>query len=85
METQDSKIDDSILNKTDAWHALKADETLAQFDTPVDSGLSDVEAARRKEYYGSNQLAEAPPTTIWQMCCLPKKILMKPYGIILKH
>ncbi len=67
METQDSKIDNSILNKTDAWHALKADETLAQFDTPVDSGLSDLEAARRKEYYGPNQLAEAPPTTIWQM------------------
>ncbi|MFN2152230.1 MAG: HAD-IC family P-type ATPase, partial [Anaerolineales bacterium] len=51
----------------EAWHALDADHALNLFATPADQGLSNTEAARRLESYGPNQLAEAPPTTIWQM------------------
>ena len=67
METQNSQADGADPKQPEAWHALEADETLAQFDTPVDSGLSSQEAAKRIEQYGPNQLAAAPPTTIWQM------------------
>ncbi len=67
METQDPQIDGPDLKQPDVWHTQEADETLAQFDTPVDTGLSSQEAAKRIEQYGPNQLAEAPPTTIWQM------------------
>ena len=51
----------------EAWHALDADHALNLFATPADQGLGNTEAARRLESYGPNQLAEAPPTTIWQM------------------
>jgi P-type Ca2+ transporter type 2C len=67
MVTQDLQIDRTPTKQPDAWHALDANETLAQFNTPTESGLSTQEAAIRLEQYGPNQLAEAPPTTIWQM------------------
>ncbi len=67
METQDPQIAGPDLKEPNVWHALDADETLSRFDTPIDSGLSSQEAAKRIEKYGPNQLAEAPPTTIWQM------------------
>ena len=67
MDSQDSQTEGTNPQQPEAWHALEADETLAQFDTPVDSGLSTQEVAKRIEHYGPNQLAEAPPTTIWQM------------------
>ena len=51
----------------EAWHALGAEETLNKFATPADTGLSPEEAAKRLAIYGPNQLAEAPPTTIWQL------------------
>jgi len=54
-------------NPLEAWHALDADDTLNQFSTPADAGLSSSEATKRLQTYGPNQLAEAPPTTIWQM------------------
>jgi Ca2+-transporting ATPase len=67
METQDHQTDEVDPQQSEDWHALGTDETIAQFDTPPDSGLSSQEAAKRIERYGPNQLAEAPPTTIWQM------------------
>ena len=67
METKDLKTDEVDPHQPDPWHALEADETIAQFATPVDSGLSSQEAAKRIHQYGPNQLAEAPPTTIWQL------------------
>jgi Ca2+-transporting ATPase len=67
MKIQESQIDAADLQQTDIWHALEADETIAQFDTPADSGLSTNEAAQRLKKFGPNQLDEAPPTTIWQM------------------
>lgn len=50
-----------------AWHSLRAEEILLQFETTHESGLSSEEARRRLEIYGQNALAEAPPTTFWQM------------------
>jgi P-type Ca2+ transporter type 2C len=50
-----------------AWHALQIDEILHKFETLYESGLSSEEAHRRLEIYGPNTLAEAPPTTFWQM------------------
>ncbi len=67
METKDPKTDKADPERSEAWHALDADDTIAQFDTPADSGLSSQEAEKRIDVYGPNQLAEGPPTTIWQM------------------
>ncbi len=47
-------------------HILSPDEVLEQLATPVESGLSSEEAARRLQVYGPNELTEAPRTTIWQ-------------------
>jgi Ca2+-transporting ATPase len=49
------------------WHALQADEILAQLATPPDQGLSSAEATRRLEQYGPNQLKEAPRPTFLQL------------------
>jgi Ca2+-transporting ATPase len=49
------------------WHTLQIDDILQELATPVESGLSNAEATSRLKTYGPNQLAEAPPTTLWQM------------------
>ena len=49
------------------WHALSQEQLLQQLATPVDSGLTSEEAARRLQSYGPNQLDEAPGQTFWQM------------------
>src|SRR5512145_1263630 len=49
------------------WHALRADEILAQLATPPEAGLSSAEAAQRLEQYGPNQLQEAPRPTFLQL------------------
>ena len=67
MTTQDSKTAEDQPQQPEAWHALEAEDTLSQFATPAESGLSSAEATKRLNIYGPNQLAEAPPTTIWQM------------------
>jgi Ca2+-transporting ATPase len=67
MKTQDSQNAEDQTQKPEAWHAFEAEDTLSQFATPADSGLSSAEAAKRLSTYGPNQLDEAPPTTIWQM------------------
>ena len=50
-----------------SWHALEAPEILAQLATPMDTGLSSEEAAKRLSQYGQNQLDEAPGKTFFQM------------------
>ena len=49
------------------WHALTAQQILEQLATPIDTGLSTDEAAKRLESYGPNQLREAPGKTFLQM------------------
>lgn len=51
----------------DAWHAVNKDDVLRQLDAPPEGGLTMLEAARRLEEFGPNELKEAPPTTFWQM------------------
>ncbi len=51
----------------DAWHAVNKDDVLRQLDAPPEGGLTMLEAARRLEEFGHNELKEAPPTTFWQM------------------
>jgi Ca2+-transporting ATPase len=50
-----------------SWHTLTPDQTIERLATPVEGGLSSDVAARRLEYYGPNQLIEAPGITFWQM------------------
>jgi Ca2+-transporting ATPase len=50
-----------------SWHALNADEVLAQLETPVETGLSTAEVIARQEKYGLNELVEKKKTTFWQM------------------
>lgn len=50
-----------------AWHAVKAEEILQQFDAPAEGGLTSEEVAHRIEIYGPNALKEAPPTTFARM------------------
>jgi len=50
-----------------SWHALGAEQVLQELSTLAERGLSELEATRRLEEGGPNQLAEAPPTSFWQM------------------
>jgi Ca2+-transporting ATPase len=49
------------------WHAMSADEVLKTLQTPVQTGLSSEEAARRLEVYGPNQLAGKPRPTFLKL------------------
>jgi Ca2+-transporting ATPase len=49
------------------WHALEPDQVLDELHTLENSGLSGDEVIHRQEEFGPNQLAEADPTSIWQM------------------
>src|SRR5512147_444218 len=48
------------------WHALKPDEVLSHLKVEG-NGLTNEEAEKRLQYYGPNQLKEAPRPTFWQM------------------
>lgn len=61
----DSKLTEDVNNNH--WHTLDVDEALQNLATPRDTGLTEEEAARRLETFGANQLAEAPPTSFWEM------------------
>jgi len=59
MPTQPTKQ----ANKEDiqvSWHALSQNEVVQRLSTPLPSGLSTEEVARRQIQYGLNQLTEAP-------------------------
>ena len=55
------------LESLESSYTLEVDEVLHQLATPPYLGLSSGEVARRLNEVGPNQLAEAPPTSIWQM------------------
>ncbi len=57
----------STPERIDDWHALQTEEVLRNLDTPSERGLSSEEAKRRLEEFGTNELTEAPPITLWQM------------------
>jgi Ca2+-transporting ATPase len=50
-----------------SWHAMGAEDVLEELDTLAERGLTAEEAESRLQEFGPNQLAEAPPTTFWQM------------------
>jgi Ca2+-transporting ATPase len=59
MPTQSTKQ----ANKEDvqvSWHALSQNEVVQRLSTPLPSGLTSEEVARRQAQYGLNQLTEAP-------------------------
>ena len=49
-----------------SWHALPADETVAELDTDADRGLSHEEAEHRREAFGPNKLPERKRETLLQ-------------------
>lgn len=49
------------------WHSISAQEAAARLETEQQRGLTSVEAARRLEKFGPNQLVEPPHTTFLQM------------------
>ncbi|MBS1250050.1 MAG: Calcium-transporting ATPase 1 [Chloroflexi bacterium] len=55
------------LQKIEAWYTFSVEKVLEHFDVSREEGLSQEEAEHRSELYGRNELAEAPPTTIWEM------------------
>lgn len=63
-KTPDVKASDEL---SVTWHSLSAEEVLQKLRTPIDSGLSSEEVARRQEKYGLNQLQERPKRTFFQM------------------
>jgi Ca2+-transporting ATPase len=58
-----SQLTDSV---TPPWHALAAEEVTSRLEVNPRVGLSSVEAVRRLERYGPNQLAEAPREPRWR-------------------
>jgi len=50
-----------------SWHALSADDVMAQLESPIETGLSTAEVKARQEKYGLNELTEKKRTTFWQM------------------
>ncbi len=49
-----------------AWHALTAEDTLAQLEADAEGGLSEEEAERRLAEYGPNRLEESEGRPWWQ-------------------
>ncbi|MBC7226469.1 MAG: cation-translocating P-type ATPase [Thermoflexales bacterium] len=50
-----------------AWHARSVEETFKELETDPQHGLTKEEAHRRLSKFGSNELAERPRPTFWQM------------------
>ncbi len=50
-----------------SWHALSPEDVLKQLDTPLQSGLTSEEAAKRLSEFGPNQLQEKPRPTFLQL------------------
>ncbi len=55
------------LQKNKPWYTFDIQEVLKDLDVSREEGLSNAEVERRLKTYGRNELAEAPPTTIWEM------------------
>lgn len=52
------------MQESETWHALEAREVAERLGTGPE-GLSEEEVARRRERFGLNELAEAPPESAW--------------------
>jgi len=50
-----------------SWHTLSGPDVLQELETQPENGLSSEEVKARQESYGLNELAEAPPTSFWEM------------------
>ena len=59
---QNEKVMDQI---SEFWHALKGADVISRLEIDREQGLSNAEAAKRINSFGSNELKEAPPTSIW--------------------
>ena len=49
----------------EAWFALPGNQVLSNLEVDREQGLSSVEAENRIAKFGTNELQEAPPTSIW--------------------
>ena len=59
--TADAATDEPV-----AWHAVELAQVLALQEVDEHQGLTAAEAAARRERYGPNKLAEAPPEPRWK-------------------
>lgn len=50
-----------------SWHAMSSLDVVEELETRPDNGLTAEEVKKRREKYGPNELAEAPPTTFWEL------------------
>ena len=50
-----------------SWHALTSLDVVEELETRPDKGLTGEEVKKRREKFGPNELAEAPPTTFWEL------------------
>jgi Ca2+-transporting ATPase len=49
------------------WHTLETQDAIHQIDSNLESGLTAVEAARRLEEYGQNELVERAGRSAWSI------------------
>jgi Ca2+-transporting ATPase len=52
---------------TISWHSVSSDEILQKLGTELEKGLTNIEAEKRLQEYGPNQLEEGKRTTFLQM------------------
>lgn len=57
---------DASIDTRPPWHALEVDDALVAVSAEM-TGLSSVEATRRRERFGPNELPAAPPTSWWRV------------------
>jgi Ca2+-transporting ATPase len=50
-----------------SWHTVTSTDVLQKLDTSEEQGLSSEDVKARQEKFGLNELAEAPPTTFWEL------------------
>ncbi len=49
------------------WHQLEPADVAAELKTDLESGLTVAEADARAQYFGPNELPEAPPPSMWAL------------------
>jgi len=60
-----SYSEQKIQTGNETWFAIKANQVVSLLTSSREEGLSNVEAQRRFDSFGPNELREAPPTSIW--------------------
>ncbi len=66
MNKSVSPASDIPNNKTERWHTLTVEETLARLETQA-SGLTPTETARRLAEYGPNELIDRGVKSVWRI------------------